>query len=330
MYGTLSGWFLRIASFFRGSFLNLDFDFISVSVSALVSRVLQFRRLALLFFFFGFSFSAQSATNVRSSGQKAKVVNHGALVYKSPSFDSKVIARLQENKTYLISYKLFSGAFYKIKVRDGLLGYIADTDVSVAAKKTRTSKNSEASESSEKSRDDSEPAKKERAFEFQKYRGFEFARINYREDTMGLKPTQGMNFFGFKLSGPNVAMEGSYTDANFLFAFQAPSYYEQATGNAANGFVMIIDSVFETALPQGKNTLLYYGFGPFLKYSKFDVALTVNGKSEAYELVDMGLGAVFNLGLAQRVGSVALRTELQYYWEKMQYMGLGISLQFPF
>lgn len=314
MYGTLSGWFLRIASFFRGSLLNLD------------SAVHFIREwcLVLVLGFAGCSFSAQGATNAKSSGQKAKVLNHGALVYKSPSFDSKVLARLPENKVYLISSKLFSGAFYKIKVREGLLGYIADTDVSVSAKPNRNSKKSE------KTPEDSESPKREKAFEFQKFRGFEFARINYREDTMGLKPTQGMNFFGFKLSGPNVAMEGSYTDANFLFAFQAPGYYEQATGNAANGFVMIIDSVFETALPQGKNTLLYYGFGPFLKYSKLDVALTVNGKSEAYELVDMGLGAVFNLGLAQRMGSVAVRTELQYYWEKMQYVGLGISLQLPF
>lgn len=314
MYGTLSGWFLRIASFFRGSLLNLDSAFHFIREWCLV----------LVLGFAGWSFSAQGATNAKSAGQKAKVVNHGALVYKSPSFDSKVLARLPENKVFLISSKLFSGAFYKIKVRDGLLGYIADTDVSVGAKASRNSKKSE------KNLDDSEPPKREKAFEFQKFRGFEFARINYREDTMGLKPTQGMNFFGFKLSGPNVAMEGSYTDANFLFAFQAPGYYEQATGNAANGFVMIIDSVFETALPQGKNTLLYYGFGPFLKYSKLDVALTVNGKNEAYELVDMGLGAVFNLGLAQRIGSVAVRTELQYYWEKMQYMGLGISLQLPF
>ena len=58
----------------------------------------------------------------------AKVINDGALVYKAADFDAPVLGHLRAGGTYQISVKTI-GAFYQIKVRDNLFGYVSDVDV---------------------------------------------------------------------------------------------------------------------------------------------------------------------------------------------------------
>jgi hypothetical protein len=120
------------------------------------------------------------------------------------------------------------------------------------------------------------------------------------------------------------------TDAEFLFHSGAPDYYQQTTGNGAAGWIFIADFVFETAMPQSKWHMVTFGFGPMFKYSHFEVALTENAKEVNYSLDDMALGAVFDLGLAFRVSSYALRFNAKYYWEKTKYWGFGATFGFPF
>lgn len=259
-----------------------------------------------------------------------RVVSDGAMVYRAADFDAPVLTQLRGGQVYPISSKTV-GAFYKIKVKDGVYGYVSDTDVkplmSPSEKKKRDAEKAEKKAEREKGKDEK---KKRKAFEWERDRGLFVDYINYREDTMGLKPTEGMIFLGVKFSGPDTLMEGLSIDSNILISPTAPKYYEQATGHSASGMILIFDFLFQTVMPVDNNRLVFYGFGPMLKYSKINATIKVNGKSEAYDLTDVNVGAVFNVGVSQRVGSLVLRGEIQYFWEKMQYLGYGLAIQMPF
>jgi hypothetical protein len=265
--------------------------------------------------------------------QDGRVVTDNALVYKAADFDAPVVAELAVGEIFTISTQIFNGAFYKVKVKDGVYGYISDVDikpVSPLKKETKAKEKEEFPSQEARKRNEPPKKKKQKGFEWEHYRGLQVAQIGFREDTMGDRRTDSMLFYGVKVSGQDVLAEGSYVDGNLLFHFGAPKYYADATGKSANGFGMIADLLWQIANPQGKDTLVIWGFGPMLKYTKWDVALDVGGREEAYELTDITLGAAFNLGIAQRFESFALRGEIQYYWEKMQYFGFSLSIQLPF
>lgn len=263
-----------------------------------------------------------------------KVTNAGALVYRNANFDSKIVTKLEAGKSYPISSKTV-GPFYKIKVKDGVYGYVADTDVKLilSAKEQEAKKKESAEKKAEKREERQKKAAENRAkkpFEFQKYRGLSLTNVNFREETMGLRPTETLMFYGAKFSGPDVLVDGGYVDANVLLHFGAPKYYADATGKSADGLIMLLDFLFQSAIPGSEKSMTLIGFGPMLKYSKFSVALPVAGKEEAYELVDMSVGVAFNAAYAYKFDSFALRGEIKYYWEKMQYTALGLAVQFPF
>jgi hypothetical protein len=147
---------------------------------------------------------------------------------------------------------------------------------------------------------------------------------------MGTSLKDNMNLFGGKFTGPDYFLEGAaITDVNFIFALAPPTYYAQATGNSAQGWMMLVDYVLLSQSSHGPNFMHYYGLGPMVRYSHFEVTLG-NATKTAYNLDDFILGLKINLGLAFKIASVALRSELNYYWEKSQYLGAGLSLQFQF
>lgn len=270
--------------------------------------------------------TASTDKPVPGKTQLGKVIHSGALVYKNSDFDASVIAKLAAGKTYLISNQII-GAFYKIKIKDGVYGYIADTDIRpVTAESEKKLKNI----NGKKNKASVLKSKKQKAFEFQKYRGLQISQIAFKEDTMSVDPKENLTFFGFRVSGPDVLVEGSYVDSTIQLHLGAPQYYEKATKKSADGLILLMDFKWQTVFPQGKNTMLYFGFGPMLKYSQFRTALNVSGKEEAYDLVDMSVGAALDLGLTQRFEQFALRGEILYYWEKTQYSGLAVSAQLPF
>ena len=255
-----------------------------------------------------------------------RVISDGAYVYKQADFDAEVLTQLPEGKTYQISSKV-TGAFYKIKVSDGVYGYIADTDVKATSAEIEKK---EKKEKEKKQADKEHRRRRHQEFDEEKFRGFQISQIGYREDTMGVKPTENLLFFGAKFTGPEVFMDAAYTDANILFSYGAPRYYEDNTGNSASGYILIGDFLFETPIPQSRDTMMYFGFGPMLKYSKFTASVTNNGKTDSYDMTDVSIGAVFNVGYAWRFDLMALRGELTYYWEKMQYLGFTLAVQVPF
>lgn len=274
-----------------------------------------------------------------AQSQKAKVINDGALVYKDPDFDAAVVTQLKAGQVFDVSLQT-KGPFYKIRLKPGLLGWIADTDVRTAkgtpgaAKPPESGKKPDkaADKKKEEPKDNFIEKKRQRSFYSSRYRGPVVSYLTYNENTMGALRTENMPFYGFKVQGPNTMFSGDFrTDAEFLFNFGAPKYYEKATGYPASGWIFLTDFIFETASPQSKWHMLTFGFGPMFKYSHYQVSLLQNGKQISYSLDDMSLGVVFDGGLAFRIADTyALRFNIKYYWEKTKYLGGSITFGFPF
>jgi len=289
--------------------------------------------LILLISVFSFSADVTAKAKQRAPAQaliQGVVVVDQAAVYKASDFDSAIIGHTRRGKKFMMSPQIF-GAFYRIQIKPGLVGFIPDTEIRpLSKKKPKKDSNSAAKDKRDQDKPDQEEVKKKRPFEETKYKGISIAMINYREETMGLRPTASMIFFGFKAQGEGLLMEGMLSELNFQVAPSAPRYYEQATGVPSTGIIVLMDGMLLTASPSGKNSLTFFGFGPMFKYSKIDTGVLNGAKTEYYSLNDMSLGVAFNLGISQRIGDFAARLELKYFWEKMQYYGLAITGQMEF
>lgn len=258
--------------------------------------------------------------SVWAQAQQATVVIDGALVYQDADFDAPVISTLKLGGVYSISTKK-KGPFYKIRLKPGYTGWISDTDIKPGVIKITAP---------EKAKPEREE-KRKKPFFATRYRGPVLQYTNYMEDTLGKERTDGLLFYGAKFNGFNTMFTGEiYTDANILFFFGAPSFYQDYTKRSADGFIFIADFLLQTVMPQGKNMLFYYGFGPMFKYSHFNLDVPSGASNVSYSADDMSLGAVFDLGTAVRMGDWSLRGDVKYYWERTQYLAFGLSFSHDF
>lgn len=258
--------------------------------------------------------------SVWAQAQQATVIIEGAMVYQDADFDAPVISTLKLGGVYSISTKK-KGPFYKIRLKPGYTGWISDTDIKPGVIKIAAP---------EKAKPEREE-KRKRPFFATRYRGPVLQYTNYMEDTLGKERTDGLLFYGAKINGFNTMFTGEiYTDANILFFFGAPSYYQDYTKRSADGFIFIADFLLQTVMPQGKNMLFFYGFGPMFKYSHFNLDVPSGSSTLSYSADDMSLGAVFDLGTAIRMGSWSLRGDAKYYWERTKYLAFGLSFSHDF
>ncbi|MGZ3781383.1 MAG: SH3 domain-containing protein [Pseudobdellovibrionaceae bacterium] len=259
--------------------------------------------------------------------QQGTIVSEPAFVYQDADFDSPIIATLTPGAVYNIS-KGTKGPFYKIRIKPGTVGWIADTDIKPGVVKV-PSKGSE--KNTAKKQEEEKKSSPKKPFMAARYRGPVFDFINFTENTLGQGRTDSLLFYGVKFNGYDTLVEGEiYTEGNILFHVGAPKYYSEVTKRSADGFIFIADFLLETATALSKNRLFYYGFGPLFKYSHFNLDIPNGTKTISYTADDMSLGAAFNLGLAFRIGKTSLRTDVKYFWEKEKYPGLGLNLGFEF
>lgn len=269
--------------------------------------------------------AATPAANAQS--QQATIVNE-ALVYQNDDFDAPVIATVKRGGVYTISSGK-KGPFHKIRVKPGTVGWIADTDVKIGVHKVNTPKQKK--EMTPLFDPEKENDKKKKPFFASRFRGLTLDYIYYTEDTVGGTQSEFMMFVGAKFYGFNTLFDGEiYTESNILFSPSAPKYYEDVTGKSAGGFIFITDFLFQTPTPRGKDVITFYGFGPMLKYSHFNLEVPDGTRTLNYAADDMSIGAVINLGLAARFNRVAVRFDAKYYWEKTQYYGLGANVGLDF
>jgi hypothetical protein len=282
--------------------------------------------------------------------QKGKVLVSSADVYSEPNFDSRIVGRLKGSSTWTISRKIY-GAFYLVRISKDRVGYVLDTQIApltaiAAATKAAKAENARTGKSETPKPDvEKPPTKKEdgregahlqsksgprpkKPFEDADFQGISFLGLRYRENTMGLKPSSNMFLIGFKATGTDNIIQGLPTELNVQISPTAPAHYEQATGRSSEGFLFLLDGMALNTSAHGANTMTFFGFGPMFRFSKFSVTLPMNGKDEFYSLEDMAIGLKLNYGLAQRFGGAAVRLDFQYLWEKEQYYGLSLALQF--
>lgn len=269
-----------------------------------------------------------SGRTTHAQSQQATVINDGALVYQNDDFDAPVISTLKKGAVYFISTGK-KGPFHKIRLKPGSIGWVADTDVKAGVHKI-------AAPTKDKTKpkplfEVENPDSKVKPFYATRYRGLSYDSIYFTEETVGGSQAEYVPFVGVKFYGFDTLFDGEiYTEANILFAPAAPKYYEEITRRSAGGFIFLTNFLFQTPTPRGKNAMTFYGFGPMLKYSQFNLEVPDGARTLNYSAVDMTVGAVFNFGLGFRISRVAMRIDAKYYWEKTQYYGFGANLGLDF
>ncbi len=264
-----------------------------------------------------------------SAADPATITNEGASVFLQPDFDSDTIAQLPEGEKVEVSKRIFPGAnkmgaFHRIKLPNGKMGFISDAEFKMGdSVKTQPAAAATKTEAPKEN-------KKYTPFASSRYRGLSIDYVGYKEQTMGIQPTSNLVFYGFKMVGPDLMVEGDMvTEININVLPSAPPFYSEAT-SGANGWVLHSDFEFESIFTQTANVATYAGFGPMFKYDHYSISYTSAGKNNSYDVDDMILGAVFSAGFGLRMGRTCLRTEFKYNWEKTMYWGLGTSLLFQF
>ncbi len=283
-------------------------------------------RLASLVFLFVFiSFQCVFAQN------KAHVLNPDTDVYGSADFDSATIGTVDPDETFLVSKKTY-GEFYKVKFKDGTIGYIPDTEVYVEGvgtvketpfrgddldKKAKRIKREEEEESPE---DDTENPNIN-------YKGVTFSLINFHEETMGGNQVADLQAFGFRFQ----PMQGNYQSGlayDLMIAPKAPDYYEEKTGAKTSGAVFWGSAGISSVSALNSNTSFRYGAGPFLRYSYFTIKDAPLRPQSTYNLQDLTAGLDFQAGIMLHSRYVTIDLGLRYFWDKESYGGFGVAFLF--
>lgn len=283
----------------------------------------------LLWFFAGYV--EAKIPQIAPTSQRGTVTGDDVQIYKDNDFDSQVIGQVKRGQTFEISLTP-NGPFYRIRFKPGVLGWISDADIQpLAAGNPGVGLKTAAPGKVAGKPIKQKPATRQKPFAAQRFRGPAIEALNWSEDTMGATRSETLNFFGVNWSGNNTMFSGEmFTDANLSVALAPPKYYQQLTGNSASGWIFKMNFMFQTVLPQSRNYYLYYGFGPTFTYSHFNVALSEGTKTLNYAAEDMSVGALFDFGIAFRVGGTSPRIAVKYYWEKKQMISLALAWGWEF
>ncbi len=264
-----------------------------------------------------------------AASQWGTIVVDEAIVFHEPDFDAEMISQVRRGEIFPMSVRP-QGPFYKIKLKDGRLGWVMDVDIKAGRLKQDTIniKLLEKNSKDQASLTDKLKATPRVHFAGQRWRGLQYELIQFSEKTLGKKRSDSLGFVGLRIAGPNTLFEGdTFVTTDLLFYTTAPKYYEQATGEKADGWIMLTQVLFQTVNPQGSSTYSMFGFGPLVKYSHFNLGLDRSGKSYQYAVDDMYLGFVFQGGVAARFNQgFSARLDAKYYYEKQQYLSLGLSV----
>jgi hypothetical protein len=282
---------------------------------------------------------AQSAREILKSPDWARgaVVTDGAAVYKEPDFDAPVLEYLPYKTTvYLLKRPVAGrsgmGLFHRARYKNKA-GYITDTDIRFAAKEIEKEKARQEEAKADKKTDkktrsmgwekEDEEAMNGQPAYFYRHVGLAIARVKFTEKFSGHKLSDQMWMGGLRASGPGVLFDGPPLDFNLWFSIQKPGYYKRITSEPVSGYMLFGDIMPMLPLFSGMKNVVYYGPGLMWTYTSYKV----NVKGQRYDSQEFRLGFDFGLGYGHRWGSVMLRADVKYYWEKTQYLGTLVSVQ---
>ena len=285
------------------------------------------RLASLIFLTFIFCSSFALAQN------KARVLNADTDVYQKPDFDASVIGQVDPEETFLISKKPY-GAFYKVKFKDGTIGYIPDTELNVEGIGTVKEqpfkgdeidkKNAKRAKQQEEDEDNAEDDTENPNIN---YKGVTFSIINFHENTMGGEQVADLAAYGFRFQ----PMQGNYQSGlayDFMVATKAPDYYAEKTGAKTSGAVFWGSAGISNISALNSNTSFRYGAGPFLRYSYFTIKDATLRLQSNYNLQDLTAGLDFQVGVLLHSRYVTIDLGLRYFWDKEGYGGFGVGFLF--
>lgn len=264
------------------------------------------------------------------SGQFGVIQADGAPVYLAADFDSKVIAELQAGTRVRSSKKVYKGkgigSFYKVKLANGKLGFVADSDIIPEFKKiNRPGHGKKTVVNPDYRRVENQREGRESLY-LTRYLGATVGRLNFSEKFSGQTYSSTNYMLGFKATGPGLLFDGPPTDFTFSFHWGAPSHYTDLTGKEATGFFVFSEVVPIFPISEWGNNLAYFGIGLMGTYTRF----TVNARSSTIDSQELRVGLEALLGYAYRFRKYAFKGELRYYFEKTQYLGLWAGWQFEY
>lgn len=265
------------------------------------------------------------------AAQNAKVIGSEVEIYAEGNFDSEVVDYVREGETYQISDKTY-GPFYRIKLKNGRIGYIVDYQLDVEGKGRIVPKDLdqvllEEEQRRLKNRPPAPPPENpeepsEEDFFGRDYGGFTVQLINYHEDTMGGVQIADLLALGYKAvvplsSGLSWSVIGSYG---------APKYYAEKTGGSARGVKLWADLGFSNPMVSFQSSDLRIGASVFSHVS----LLTVETPARSYDLHDITAGLALEGGWLWKFNQRknALDLAVKYYFDKTSYAGFGLSYLF--
>ena len=288
--------------------------------------------------------SPRGAKPTRESGIWGVVRTDGAMVYSAPDFDGDILGNLNLGKRIVISRVTYGAQakFYRVKVPVGnkaVFGYVADIDVRPDPKSASGKAENESSKPGKKvhhkksesshtslARHKLKLHDEHNPIYFARFLGFVGGLASFQENIGGARSQQSVIVYGLKVTGQDVVIKGPIMDLSFLLHYGAPNYYDPLSAVKPTGFILWSDALLLMPFIQLQNATAYFGFGPLLVLSDFKVS----SGGHALDLLSFNLGASLEVGGAVRLGSVALRTEVKYLWEKQRYFTYLAALQIPF
>lgn len=259
------------------------------------------------------------------------VITDSAMVFEKPDMDSDTLAYLNVGQAVRVSKKIYGldPRFYKISLPDGKFGYVATIDVGPVKSEKEASRSSSAPKPADLKREErmararlkSEMAK---PMMFNTWFGAALGRMTFKEKIPGVKAEEDLLVYGLKVTGPDVLLQGPIMDVNVMLHYGAPSYYESLSRVKPSGFIFSTDALLIVPFGMGQDTGLYFGLGPWARYSSFKY---VNQTGALQAPSKFGIGAAFALGGAYRIGAFSLRLEGKRIWESSTQTVLQLGLQ---
>jgi hypothetical protein len=261
--------------------------------------------------------------------KKAQAAEPQVDIYSTADFDSEIIETIVPGEYYPISNKP-KGPFYQIRLKNGKIGYVPDTELDiygegafrekpfaddVEEKPVLKNKNQKKVDI-EEDLDDPDTDKIS-------LQGLTLQLINYHEETLGATQVGDLYAIGYKHL-PTLSEFSSSTSWDVAAAFRAPSYYQNLTGQSASGLVIWSGFQILNISPISSNMTVHYGIGPFLKYSQFDVRSSVKN----YSLQDLTAGVSADIGWIFHFQMISIDLGLKYFWDKKSYGALSFGILF--
>tara|TARA_B100001248_G_C27399150_1_gene468475 strand:+ start:9904 stop:10719 length:816 start_codon:yes stop_codon:yes gene_type:complete len=249
------------------------------------------------------------------AAQNAVVVTEGAIVYKGNSFDAPILGYFSAGKKIRISNKVY-GAFYRVRFKQGVIGFISDIDVKVEGQEFQPGIYDKQKGRKSLSRN--------RPYLGGSYWGLQYASIDFADTVNGVSNSSATSFIGGNFSFPMSFFDGSFTlSISGLYSLETPSLYKQQADNDPSGFVLLGDAQLLYGLYSAmqRKFSVFLGAGFTAHYTDIDYIQS----SQQVKVSSATFGGVFSLGAAYRFSNFVVKFEPKYFLEEDSYLGMHLS-----